>query len=67
MTKLGLFVAPIKIKCFSFDRYDQCWFYCFTLINKEELIGWHPSGFTRARIQVIEIEFSELLIKGMEI
>ena len=37
MTKLGLFVAPIKIKCFSFDRYDQCWFYCFTLINKEEL------------------------------
>ena len=27
----------------------------FTLINKEELMGWHPSGVLRAKIQVIEI------------
>ena len=42
-------------------------FIAFTLINKEELMGWRPSGVTRARIQVIEILFNELLIKGMEI
>ena len=29
-------------------------------------MGWHPSGVTRARIRVIEVNFSEFLIKGKE-
>ena len=34
------------------------------IILKEELMGWRPSGVRRARIRVIEVNFSEFLIKG---
>ena len=36
----------------------------FTLIQQEELMGWHPSGVTKTRIQVIGVNFSDFLIKG---
>ena len=29
------------------------------ILQKEELMGWHPSGVTRTRICVIEVNFSE--------
>ena len=38
----------------------------FTLIQQEELMGWHPSGVTGTRIRVIAVNFSEYLIKGKE-
>ena len=30
-------------------------------------MGWHPSGVTKTRIQVIGVNFSDLLIKGKDI
>ena len=39
----------------------------FTLIQQEELMGWHLSGVTRTRIWLIAVNFSEFLIKGKEI
>ena len=39
-------------------------FLLITGILKEELMGWRPSGVRRARIRVIEVNFSEFLIKG---
>ena len=39
----------------------------FTLIQQEELMGWHPSGVTKTRIQVIGVNFSDFLIKGKDI
>ena len=39
----------------------------FTLTQQDELMGWHPSGVTRTGIWVIEVNFSESLIKGKEI
>ena len=37
------------------------------IILQEEVMGWHPSGVSRARILVIELNFGECLIKGNEI
>ena len=49
MIKRDLFVTPIKIRC------------VFTLIQQEELMGWHSSGVKRTRIQVIGVNFSDFL------
>ena len=40
--------------------------FSFTLTQQEELMGWHPSGVTRTRIRVTEVNFSEFLFKGKE-
>ena len=37
------------------------------IIQQEELMKWHPSGVTRTRIRVIEVNFSEMSIKVKEI
>lgn len=48
------------------DLFTVLW--CFLPIyNKEQLIGWHPSGVARTWIQVIEANFREILIKGKDI
>ena len=62
MIKPDLFVAPIKIKnCFSL-----IFFSVFTIIQQEELMGWHLSGVTRTRILVIGLNFSEFLSQEKE-
>ena len=37
------------------------------ILQKEELMGCHPSGVTRSRIRVIGVNFTEFLIKKPEI
>ena len=37
------------------------------ITQQEELLVWYPSEDTRTRIRVIGVNFSEILIKGMEI
>ena len=38
------------------------------IIQQEvELMEWHPSGVSRARIRVIKLNFCEILIKRKEI
>ena len=37
------------------------------VIHQEELMKRYPSGFTRTRIQVIGVNFSEIVIKENEI
>ena len=60
MIKRDLLFAPIKIKLLLVLASVS-----FSVrIQQEELMGWHPSGVRRARIRVIEVNFSEFLIKG---
>ena len=37
-------------------------FRVFTVIQQEELMGWHSSGVKRTRIQVIGVNFSDFLV-----
>ena len=64
MIERDLFVSPIKIKLpLIVTRVS---FSVFTLIQQEELMGWHPCGVKRTRIRVIGVNFSDSLIKGRE-
>ena len=64
MIKSDLFVSPIKIKLPL--TVTSVSFGVFTLIQQEELMGWHPSGVKRTRIRVIGVNFSDFYIKGKE-
>ena len=55
----------LKSNCRSIA--DCVSFSVFTLIQQEELMGWHLSGVTRTRICVIGVNFSEFLIKEKKI
>ena len=64
MIERDLFVSPIKIKLpLIVTRVS---FSVFTIIQQEELMGWHPSGVKRTGIRVIGVNFSDSLIKGKE-
>ena len=64
MIKSDLFVSPIKIKLPLIVTSVSLG--VFTLIQQEELMGWHPSGVKRTRIRVIGVNFSDFYIKGRE-
>ena len=42
-------------------------FSVFTLIQQEELTGWHPSWVKGTRIRVIVVNFCDFWMKGKEI
>ena len=64
MIKSDLFVSPIKIKLPLIVTSVS--FSVFTLIQQEELMGWHPSGVKSTRIRVIGVNFSGSCIKRKE-
>ena len=64
MIKSDLFVSPIKIKLPLIVTSVS--FGVFTLIQQEELMGWHPSGVKRTRIRVIGVNFGDFCVKGKE-
>ena len=64
MIRRDLFVSPIKIKLPL--TVANVSFSIFTLIQQDELMGWHLSRVKSTRIRVTEVNFSDFLIKGNE-
>ena len=64
MIKRDLFLLPIKIKLPL--MVTNVSFRVVTLIQQEELMGWHSSVVKRTKIQVFGVNFSEFLVREKE-
>ena len=64
MIKRDLFLLPIKIKLPLIVTNVS--FRVVTLIQQEELMGWHSSVVKRTRIRVFGVNFSEFLVREKE-
>ena len=62
--KRDLFLLPIKIKLPLIVTNVS--FRVVTLIQQEELMGWHSSVVKRTRIRVFGVNFSEFLVREKE-
>ena len=64
MIKRDLFLLPIKIKLPLIVTNVS--FRVVTLIQQEELMGWHSSVVKRTRIRVFGVNFGEFLVREKE-
>ena len=64
MIKRDLFLLPINIKLPLIVTNVS--FRVVTLIQQEELKGWHSSVVKRTRIRVFGVNFSEFLVREKE-